>query len=177
MKQVTSKQATPKTPAPAVTEKAVPKDTNRILKIASCPSTSGKSTLTYHIGCTVSSDIMFRVYANSGGGFFSQEWVSLKDIQKAFEKGPKPITSFALINLFRGKSVNTPAFLLAALKNEGLLKADAEKQRCHECIDPAGFIAEVNKLIASSIALKVEGKPREATPSKEIAATAKGNKS
>ena len=47
--------------------------TMRILKVATCPSSSGKATLTYHIGCTSEEDIQFRVVANRGGGFFSLE--------------------------------------------------------------------------------------------------------
>ncbi len=47
----------------------------RILKIASCPTSSGKATLTYHIGCTTDKDIQFRVVANTGGGLFNIHWL------------------------------------------------------------------------------------------------------
>ena len=57
--------------------------TIRIIKITSCPSSSGKTTLTYHIGCTTDKDIQFRVVANTGGGLFSPEWISLLAIQPA----------------------------------------------------------------------------------------------
>ena len=39
----------------------------RILKVASCPTASGKGTLTYHVGCNASNAIQFRVVQNSGG--------------------------------------------------------------------------------------------------------------
>ena len=39
--------------------------TMRLLKIASCLTSSGKATLTYHIGCTTDKDIQFYVLANS----------------------------------------------------------------------------------------------------------------
>ena len=55
--------------------------TFRILKKAQCPTISGKSDLTYNIACDRQKDIYVRVASNSGGGFFSQEWVALKDIQ------------------------------------------------------------------------------------------------
>lgn len=44
--------------------------------------------------------------ANSGGGIFSNEWVKLSDIQAALDDAPFPLTSFPLIKLFNGKSVN-----------------------------------------------------------------------
>jgi hypothetical protein len=58
----------------------------RILKVASCPTSSYKATLTYHINCTNDKDIQFRVTLNSEGGLFSPEWVYLSDIQPAFER-------------------------------------------------------------------------------------------
>jgi hypothetical protein len=48
----------------------------RILKIRSCSSRTGKSTLTYHIGCNAEGELQFRIFANSDNGFFNDEWVS-----------------------------------------------------------------------------------------------------
>ena len=104
----------------------------RILKKAKCQSTSGKSTLTYHIGVNVEGDVFFRIAENNGGGFFSAEWVALKDIQKALSRRPDNITSVALYGLFRGNSVNTPSFLLAALKAEKLIQRVKGRTRKHE---------------------------------------------
>ena len=87
----------------------------RILKVASCPTSSGKATLTYHIGCTSDNEINFRVASNTGGGFFSPEWVSFSAIQPALEQAPQPLTSYPLIKLYQGKSTNTPAFLMAGI--------------------------------------------------------------
>lgn len=130
--------ATPPNPEPAM----------RVLKTGTCPSLSGKSKLTYQIGCMGKSDIQLRISANSGGGFFSDDWVSLSDIQEALDKAPsgKPITSFVLNKLSRGKSMNTPGFLFAALKQEGLVQASQEKQRCYERGDLKGFMESVKAL-------------------------------
>ena len=124
----------------------------RILKKANCPTLSGKSTLTYHIGCTPEQEIHLRIHANDGGGFFSQEWVAFEEIRKTLEKAPKdqPITSIVLYRLFKGKSVNTPAFLLAVLKHEGLLRPMKGKKRSHELVDTDAFLAKVEKLMAST---------------------------
>jgi hypothetical protein len=41
---------------------------------------TGFTTLTYHIGFTTDKDIQFRVIANTGGGLFSPECISLSAI-------------------------------------------------------------------------------------------------
>jgi len=133
--------------------------TMRIIKVVSCPTSTGKTTLTYHIGCTTDKDIQFRVVANTGGGLFSPEWISLSAIKPAFEQAPFPLTSYPLINLYQGKSTNTPAFLMAALKNEGLVRNLEGKIRGYEILDSKPFIDEVNALMASGIDLKTANIP------------------
>ena len=108
----------------------------KIIKTATCKSSSGQSTLTYNIGKD-QSGIHFRIYGNTGSGFFSKEWISLADIQEAISKSSKPFTSAVLQPLFHGKSINTPAFMLAVLLNEGLVK---RSKRCYEWIDPSAFM-------------------------------------
>jgi hypothetical protein len=173
--QETPTQATPEqlTPSIEAPKAAVPKPLNqkplapkpeakrdhdpaiRILKIGTCSSTSSKSTLTYHLGANAESDIQIRVVGNSGGGFFSPEWIALATIQEALKQTPdgQATTSFSLRGIFRGKSVNTAGFLMAVLKHEGLVKHMQEKQRCYESVDPAAFIAKVEALIKSSVDL------------------------
>jgi hypothetical protein len=131
----------------------------RILKIGSCHSVSGKSTLTYHIGCTAEADIQFRVYANTGNGFFSKEWLSLSTIQEAFDKSGKSFTSFVLTPLFHGKSQNNTAFLLAVLLEVGLIKPSNDRRGGYECIDPSGFMERLKPLLDSKTSLKDDDKP------------------
>ncbi|MBK6584923.1 MAG: hypothetical protein IPG20_18955 [Gammaproteobacteria bacterium] len=121
----------------------------RILKQAQCPTISGKSDLTYNIACDPQKSLYLRVASNSGGGFFSQEWVALKDIQKALSAG-SPISAIRLMPLFRGQSVNTPGFLLAVLAAEKLIRPMPGKQRVHELVQNADFQARMEKLIASN---------------------------
>ena len=47
-----------------------------ILKRGNCNNLSGKSKLTYQIGCDASGAMYFRLSSNDGGGFFSKEWVA-----------------------------------------------------------------------------------------------------
>lgn len=139
--------------------------TIRILRISTAASLSGKATLTFMVGSDAQSECWLKVSANSGGGFWSPEWVSLQAIQSALASLPKdtPITSYALRGLFSGKSVNSRGFLMAALKHLGLVQPLPDKQRCYELLDAEPFLAEVKTLIDSGVALSA------AEPSKHAA--------
>ena len=130
----------------------------RILKISTCPSISGRSTLTYHLGVSPDSDIKLRVFANSGGGFFSNEWVQISAVQKEFEAVPDGIalTPHLLSPLFRGKSANNQSFLFAVLKNEGLVSTVKDRKGRFERADAGAFMAEIETLVASNVDLKVD---------------------
>ena len=112
----------------------------KIIKESTCKSSSGQSTLTYNIGKD-QSGIHFQITENTGSGFFSKEWVSLKDIQEAISESSKPFTSTVLQPLFTGKSINSPGFLLAILFDLGLVK---RSKRCYEWIDPSAFMKSLN---------------------------------
>ena len=119
-----------------------------ILKNDTCPSISGKSTLKYQVGADDDDAILLRITGSSGGGFFSNEWIAFNKIQALLNGHPadKPVTSIILYPLFRGKSVNTPSFLLAALVHEKVLMPMKGKQRCHEVGDMTVFAEKVKKL-------------------------------
>lgn len=161
--------ATPVTPATTI-----PAPSIRILKVASCPSLSGKSTLTYHMGCNEQSELFFRVYANSSSGYFSREWVSLNAIQQAFAKAPEEgaITSFLIRHLFIGKSTNTPGFVFAALLAEGLVQPSSIVERCYECTDGKAFFAEAQALIESDVNLDADAKPKKLSKKRTASETA-----
>ena len=145
----------------------------RIIKIATCPTCSCKTNLTYHLGSTEENQAYIRIVENSGGGFFCEEWVALKDILAALDKAPHPITAVPFINLFIGKSVNTPGFLLAVLKYEALIKLLEGKVRGYEKLPTETFLTEVNKLVTSDIDLKYF----PPTPPKKSASTLPPKKS
>ena len=151
--------------------------TIRIIKAASCPTCTAKATLTYHIGCNADNAIHVRVYSNSGGGLFSAEWVALSAIQAAMDNATQPITSFTLSKLFKGRSTNTPGFLMAVLKSEGLVRNLEGKVRGYEQIDSTAFTAEINALIASNVDLKVDSNKSAASPITKSATSIKIKKS
>lgn len=130
----------------------------RVLKIGSCSSLTGKSTLGYHIGCNDQSELCFRISSNSGGGYFSPNWIPLKAILSAMELAPKPLTSFALMPLFAGKSINTQSFLWACLLAEGLVQRDEENPRVYVSCPIAAFLAQVGQLIDTGTDIKVPEK-------------------
>jgi len=145
-------------------------DTMRILATGTCETLSGSSKLTYHIGSMPDGEIYLRVHSNTGGGFFSQEWIALADILTALKKRPegKPITSILLNPLFRGKSVNTPAFLLAVLLHEKVIRSMQGKLRRHELADPSVFNDKIEKLMASATSAKGKSaKPVKKAPIKK----------
>ena len=123
--------------------------TVRILKIASCPSLSGKSTLKYQIGYEESAGIQFHITENSASGAFNPDWFALKAIEASLDKAPKgePVTASNFMSLFRKMSSNTPFFVFAAMLHEGLFKPSKEHKRCYDRVNTADFLAEMQPLI------------------------------
>jgi hypothetical protein len=156
-------------------------DTMRVLATGTCETLSGSSKLTYHIGCMPDGEIYLRVHGNTGGGFFSQEWISLRDILTALKKRPdgKPITSILLNPLFRGKSANTPGFMMAVLLHEKVVRSMQGKLRRHELMDPSVFKEKVEKLMAAGTNVKSMsvGKPAGKAPIKKKTSTSRPKKS
>lgn len=139
-----------------------------ILKIGSCPSLSGRSTLAYHIGCSPDAaevdgqqEIHFRIHANTAKGFFSKDWIPLSAVHHVMDNLPigTGLTSFSLNPLFLGKSINTSGFLLAVLKQEGLVVAMMGKRRYYERVSSEGFMSEILRLINSSTSLNLDNEP------------------
>ena len=94
----------------------------------------------------------------------------MNDIKAVLDEHPEgtPVTSFILQPLFHGKSVNTPAFLLAALVHERLLYPMKGKKRGLEVVEPDEFTAKVEKLSSSKATTR-----KTPTSSKKKAVTKK----
>jgi hypothetical protein len=152
----------------------------RLLKTGTCPSLSGKSKLGYQIGCTDPADIRLRVVANSNPGCFNQEWVSLKAIQVALDKAPhgEQITGAALDPLYRGRSLNTPFFLFAVLKHEGLVESAGKGERGYVRGDLKTFMAEIQALAKGKAARRADDKAggKKTSPPAESKKTLKTKK-
>jgi hypothetical protein len=140
----------------------------RVLKTSTCKTLSGKSTLTYQIGVTSDSVVHLRITKNTGAGFFSDEYISLDDIYRTLEKRPEgsPVLSHFITPLLTGKSVNTSAFILAAMSHLRLVTPVKGKKRHHELLAPEDFTASVRKLSSSSAPTK---RPTKKTATRKAA--------
>ena len=137
--------------------------TIRTLKTGNCSSRSGKSKLTYLIGADSASEIHFRINGNTGNGFFNNDWIQLKTIQELLDKSGGAFTSFTLHPLLKGKSNNTPAFLIASLLEEGIIHRSVSEKRCYELSDVSVFMTKIKPLMES----KTDSKPSKKKPVNE----------
>lgn len=118
----------------------------KIIKTASCESLSGRSTITYGIGCKDDKSIYIRLTENTGSGMFSKIWVSLAEITLLLSADDKPITSTTIRPLYSG-SVNSAGFLLSVLREIGLIRNIDENSRGYVRTDPQNFTAEIETLL------------------------------
>ena len=135
----------------------------RTLKTGKCASRSGKSKLTYLIGADSASEIHFRINGNTGNGFFNNDWIPLKTILELLGKSGGAFTSYTLHPLLKGKSNNTPAFLIAALLEEGIIHRSVSEKGCYELSDVSVFMAKIKPLLES----KNDSKPSKKKPVNE----------
>lgn len=120
----------------------------RSLKTLTCPTVTGKTKLTYAIGVDEEGAIYLAIRSNAGGGFFSPEWIALSAILESVEDQAEAFTSYPLFSLFRGKSVNTPGFMMAVLKHEKLAIPLKGRNRKYALGNPDTFRNKVEKLQA-----------------------------
>ena len=146
----------------------------QVLNQGTCLTTSGRSSLTYQVGIDESEGIHLKISGNDGGGFWSAEWVSFTDIQAAIKAWPadQGITSMTFRKIFRGKSANTPGFLIAVLCALEIIEPMGDKKRVHQACDPATFLASVQSMrkgTGSTTSKKPAAKAK--VPAKEEAAS------
>ena len=142
-------------------------ETIHTIKTGNCSSRSGKSKLTYLIGADSDSEIHFRIHGNTGNGFFNNDWIPLKTILELLGKSGGAFTSFTLHPLLKGKSNNTPAFVIAALLEEGIIHRSVSEKRCYELSDVSVFMAKIKPLMESTTVIEKESKPSKKKPVNE----------
>ena len=139
-------------------------ETIHTIKTGNCASRSGKSKLTYLIGSDDDSEIHFRINGNTGNGFFNNDWISLNTILELLGKSGGAFTSFTLHPLLKGKSNNTPAFLIAALLEEGVIHRSVSEKRCYELSDVSVFMTKIKPLMEAKTVIKEDSKPSKKKP-------------
>ena len=140
----------------------------RILKRNTCPSLSGRSELTYHIGCDETHAIYLQLAGNTGTGKFNADWVALSAIEALIgeRSGFSLLTSVAFRPLFQGKSRNSPSFLLAVLLSEAIVIGCLNGDDGYLPGDVEAFKQAMTELIASepSIVDTTADKPAKKKP-------------
>jgi len=129
----------------------------RIAKIDTCPSISGLSELTFHIGYEADNQqqLCLRLVHNTGNGKIHPGWLYLADIEKALASVPVDgaFKASVLKPLFAGRSTNNLHFTLACLLHCGLLKkADPSEDGYVRHTAPEWW-QEISALIAAKTAL------------------------
>lgn len=110
----------------------------RVLKSATCPSLTGRSTLGYELGIKEESELYLRLVSNTGSGFFSKEWVACSVIEQLIT-GVSDLTSTSFKALFPNKSVNTGGFVMAVVKELGLIHPNVQNARWHQHVSEMTF--------------------------------------
>lgn len=113
----------------------VPPETDPIETIyqGECPSISNRSTLIYQIGRhSQDATLHLRIIKNhGGGGMFCKDWASADAVQDVV-LGEAGLTAKSFHVLHPGRSINTGGFVMAVLKDLGLIRANEENSRLHE---------------------------------------------
>ena len=132
----------------------------KVITTKTCPSLSGKSQITYKLGLSEDNILHIRLHENSGGGFFNVDWYPAKAIVDALRdvEEDESVTSRAMASLFRGRSANTPAFVTAALRNEGALLPYKRTSRRHIIGDLDAFLKQDSSGVPSTPKRKVQAK-------------------
>jgi hypothetical protein len=140
--------------------KSTSTNNTRIIKQSTCKliSPTAKGKLTYNIGNNdQSKSLHFRIVTNTGGGFFSNEWIALDDIIACIEEQPTddPFKSLIFRQLFvSSRSSNNHGFLAAALRSEGILLPVEKAVYSHTLGDVAAFTKAMQKPIKENVSLE-----------------------
>jgi len=137
------------------------KNTFRIIKKSTSSKLSPRAqgSLTYHVGYDETAKTFhFRITANSGGGFFSNEWVALNDVLDVIEttSPDKPFKALIFKSLYVSKGSNNHGFLAAALRTEKLLLPVEKQLMSHTLGDVKNFKAAMQQLIKDKVSLDDE---------------------
>lgn len=119
-----------------------------------CPSISGRSTLTFVVGRHEEAGTLhLRIAGNSGKGMWFDGWASAEAIDQIV-RGAAQLTAKSFHSLHPGRSINTAGFVLAALKELGLIRANDENTRIHEHVPTMTFEKVALAVIDPSAAKK-----------------------
>ncbi len=137
----------------------------RIIKKSTRPKLAprAKGELTYHVGHNDISkgkdkSLHLRVTENTGGGFFSNEWIGLEEVVRTIEvlDSDGPFKAVTFIPLYESSSSNNHGFLAAALRSEDILETVDGHPLSHALGDVKAFRTAMSKLIKQKVDLPDE---------------------
>jgi hypothetical protein len=111
-----------------------------------CPSLTGRSVLTFQIGRhpdDVHRSLHLRIARNSGGGMFCKDWASLAAVDEIL-RNANPVTARSFWALHPGRSINTAGFVLAILKDLGVVQPKNDNTRHHERVSGPTLLEAVH---------------------------------
>jgi hypothetical protein len=118
-------------------------------------SISQRSVLDFAVGRhTEERTLHLAITGNSGGGMWCKDWCGASAIQDVV-LGETGLTAKSFHVLHEGRSINTGGFILAALKELGLIRANEENTRLHEHVPGTTF----EKVVSAAMAVKKAVKP------------------
>jgi hypothetical protein len=105
-----------------------------------CPSVSGRSILTYAVGRHQDTgELHLRIVDNSGKGMWFN-WLGCGQGDRCHcQRTATELTAKSFHALHPGKSINTGGFVMAVLKDLGLIRANEENGRIHEHVPATTF--------------------------------------
>lgn len=123
-------------------------DPVRVLRTITCDSLSRMSRLTFQYGIRGGAEIVMRICANSGNGMFSDDWVRADDVLNVLRSpdNQEVISSLAFRPLYVGKSINTPSFLMAALRHEEVITTHPTLKRAYQVLAVSAYEDRVRSL-------------------------------
>ena len=109
-----------------------------VIKSDSCESLSKKSMLGYQVGYSDEKDICIRIISNTAKGLFGKDWFLYSSIDVILREGT-PLKASTLSSLFKGKSANTPGFIMAILKHLEVIKLVEGSKHQYEYMGAVAF--------------------------------------
>jgi hypothetical protein len=125
---------------------------------AECPSLTGRSMLTYQLGRDPrdkENTPLLRISHNSGRGMHFKGWAPVPHIEEILAKATD-ITARTLNEVHPNRSSNTGGFLVAALKDLGVVQAKEGNTRLHERVPGAGILKAIESRITDAAGAEVK---------------------
>lgn len=129
-------------------------DPIEVIHKGECESLSHRSTLEFEVGRSkVDGALSLRISANRGGaGMWCKDWCKASAVQ-SITIGEGELSAKSFHQLHAGRSINTGGFILAALKELGLIRANEENTRLHEHVPATTFEKVVSAHMAATKAV------------------------